>query len=86
MTRWARIRIRDGRRSPPARADAPALGVDPTDVFGTPIRERERITREAADAAALVANATPAQIQLLRRLAASATAAASCRRASRSRW
>jgi hypothetical protein len=70
MTKWARIRIRDERRGPPTRANAPALGVDPTDVFGTPIRERERITREAADAAALVAGATPAQVSLLRRLAA----------------
>jgi hypothetical protein len=70
MTKWARIRIRDGGRSDRSTADGPRLGVAPTDVFGTSKREHARITREAADAATLVTNATPAQARLLQRLAA----------------
>ncbi|HMF43563.1 MAG TPA: hypothetical protein VKQ32_22975 [Polyangia bacterium] len=70
MTRWARIRIREGGRTDQAGPSGPRLGVTPTDFFGTSKREHTRITREAADAAALVTNATPAQARLLQRLAA----------------
>src|SRR5262252_5191486 len=70
MTRWARIRIREGGRNDNGGIDRPPLGVSPTDVFGTPIRERQRIVREAADAAALISRATATQALLLRRLAA----------------
>jgi len=73
MTKWARIRIREGakgdRKGDRSTADAPKLGVAPTDIFGTSKREHARITREAADAATLVSNATPAQARLLLRLA-----------------
>lgn len=70
MTRWARIRIREGGTNDRAGPDRPRLGVGPTDVFGTTKREHLRIAREAADAALLVTNATPAQARLLQRLAA----------------
>jgi hypothetical protein len=70
MTKWARIRIKEGGKAERTGPDRPRLGVGPTDVFGTPIRERQRIAREAADAALLVTNATPAQSRLLQRLAA----------------
>ena len=70
MTKWARIRITEGGRNDRSRAEGPRLGVAPTDVFGTPKREHHRIAREAAEAALLVTNATPAQARLLQRLAA----------------
>jgi len=69
MTKWARIRIRGGGRPARAGMETAALGVDPTDLAGTPAAERARVAREADDAAALVARATRAQADLLRRLA-----------------
>jgi hypothetical protein len=70
MTKWARIRIREGARGEQGAVAAQRLGVGPADVFGTSKQEHARITREAAAAAALVSDATPAQARLLQRLAA----------------
>jgi hypothetical protein len=70
MTKWARIRIREGGRGEQGAAAAQRLGVGPTDVLGTSKQEHARISREAAAAAALVSEATPAQARLLQRLAA----------------
>jgi hypothetical protein len=70
MTKWARIRIREGGKADPGGPDRPRLGVGPTDVFGTSKTEHVRIAREAADAALLVSQATAAQARLLRRLVA----------------
>jgi hypothetical protein len=70
MTKWARIRIRQGGRADKAGPERMGLGVSPTDVSGTSQQEHARIAREAADAATLVSQATPAQARLLRRLAA----------------
>jgi hypothetical protein len=70
MTKWARIRIREGSPGDRGGAEGRRLGVGPTDVFGTSKQEHARIAREAAAAAALVSEATPAQARLLQRLAA----------------